>query len=276
MEEKRIGVYVCWCGSNIAKMVDVEAVAEKIGKIPHVVISKNYKYMCSDPGQDMIVSDIKEHKLNRVVVAACSPRIHELTFRKALTNAGLNPYMFEMANIREQVSWVHEDREEATSKARSLITAAVNRVNFHEALDRRTVEINPAALIMGGGISGLSAALEIADAGKQVYLVERTNRLGGRVADIDLTFPYMHSGQQMLSPKLERVKNHSNITVFLESHVDDVALFSVFHGGILPAAGSGADKPFSLAAEIDKVFRNKRETVDKGQRFRGGDNDRRR
>ena len=222
MEEKRIGVYVCWCGSNIAKMVDVEAVAEKIGKIPHVVISKNYKYMCSDPGQDMIVSDIKEHKLNRVVVAACSPRIHELTFRKALTNAGLNPYMFEMANIREQVSWVHEDREEATSKARSLITAAVNRVNFHEALDRRTVEINPAALIMGGGISGLSAALEIADAGKQVYLVERTNRLGGRVADIDLTFPYMHSGQQMLAPKLQRVKRHSNITIFLESHVDEV------------------------------------------------------
>jgi heterodisulfide reductase subunit A len=128
MEEKRIGVYVCWCGTNIAKMVDVEGVAEEVGKLPNVVVSKNYKYMCSDPGQDLIIKDIKEHNLNRVVVSACSPRIHELTFRKALTNAGLNPYMFEMANIREQVSWVHTDREEATRKAKSLVTAAVARV----------------------------------------------------------------------------------------------------------------------------------------------------
>ena len=143
-QERRIGVYVCWCGSNIAKMVDVEAVSEKIGKLPNVVIAKNYKYMCSDPGQELIVKDIKEHNLNRIVVAACSPRIHELTFRKALANAGLNPYLFEMANIREQVSWVHEDRDIATSKALGLIKGAVNRVNFHEELDKRTVHIDPA------------------------------------------------------------------------------------------------------------------------------------
>ena len=167
MEEKRIGVYVCWCGTNIAKMVDVEGVAEEVGKLPNVVVSKNYKYMCSDPGQELIIKDIKEHNLNRVVVSACSPRIHELTFRKALTNAGLNPYMFEMANIREQVSWVHEDREEVTKKAKALVTGAVARVAYHEALDKRTVEINPASLIIGGGISGISAALEIADSGKK-------------------------------------------------------------------------------------------------------------
>ena len=125
MEEKRIGVYVCWCGTNIAKMVDVEGVAEEVGKLPNVVVSKNYKYMCSDPGQELIIKDIKEHNLNRVVVSACSPRIHELTFRKALTNAGLNQYMFEMANIREQVSWVHTDREDATKKAKALVSAAV-------------------------------------------------------------------------------------------------------------------------------------------------------
>jgi heterodisulfide reductase subunit A len=221
-QERRIGVYVCWCGSNIAKMVDVERVAEDIGKLPNVTISKNYKYMCSDPGQDLIVKDIKEHNLNRVVVAACSPRIHELTFRKALENAGLNPYMFEMANIREQVSWVHEDRDQATKKAKSLITAAVRRVNFHEELDKRTVHIDPAVLVMGGGISGITAALEIADAGNQVFLVERSNRLGGQVADLDVTFPYGYSAQQLLLPKIRRVEQHPHITIFTECKVEEV------------------------------------------------------
>jgi heterodisulfide reductase subunit A len=221
-QEQRIGVYVCWCGSNIAKMVDVETVAEHIGKLPNVVIAKNYKYMCSDPGQDLVVKDIKEHNLNRVVVAACSPRMHEMTFRKALQNAGLNPYLFEMANIREQVSWVHEDRDVATKKAMSLITAAVRRVGFHEELDKRTVHIDPAVLVMGGGISGISAALEIADAGKQVYLVERSNRLGGRVADLDVTFPYGHSARQLLEPMIKRVEQHPQITVFTECKVEEV------------------------------------------------------
>jgi heterodisulfide reductase subunit A len=221
-QEQRIGVYICWCGSNIAKMVDVETVSEQIGKLPNVVIAKNYKYMCSDPGQDLVVKDIKEHNLNRVVVAACSPRMHEMTFRKALQNAGLNPYLFEMANIREQVSWVHEDRDVATEKARSLITAAVRRVSFHEELDKRTVHIDPAVLVMGGGISGISAALEIADAGKQVYLVERSNRLGGRVADLDVTFPYGHSARQLLEPKIKKVEQHPHITVFTECKVEEI------------------------------------------------------
>ena len=152
-------------------MVDVEAVADEIGRLPNVVISKNYKYMCSVSGAgSLFVKDIKEHQLNRIVVSACSPRIHELTFRKALEKAGLNPYLFEMANIREQDSWVHTDRAEATKKAKSLVAAAVNRVNFHEPLDARTVDINPSTLIIGGGIAGISAALEIANAGKTVYL----------------------------------------------------------------------------------------------------------
>jgi len=221
-QEQRIGVYICWCGSNIAKMVDVEGVSEQIGKLPNVVIAKNYKYMCSDPGQDLVVKDIKEHNLNRVVVAACSPRMHEMTFRKALQNAGLNPYLFEMANIREQVSWVHEDKDFATKKAKSLIAAAVRRVSFHEELDKRTVHIDPAVLVMGGGISGISAALEIADAGKQVYLVERSNRLGGRVADLDVTFPYGHSARQLLEPMIKRVEQHPQITVFTECKVEEV------------------------------------------------------
>ena len=139
MEEKRIGVYVCWCGTNIAKMVDVKDVSKEMEKLPDVVIAKDYKYMCSDPGQDMIIKDIKKHNLNRVVVAACSPRIHEITFRKALENAGLNPYMFQMANIREHVSWVHTDREEATRKAKSLVAGAINRVRWHETLKKGSV-----------------------------------------------------------------------------------------------------------------------------------------
>jgi len=223
MEEKRIGVYICWCGTNIALMVDVESVAKEMAKLPNVVISKDYKYMCSDPGQDLIIKDIKEHNLNRIVVASCSPRMHELTFRKALTKAGLNPYFFEMANIREQDSWVHTDKAEATKKAKGLTAAAINRVNYHEALDSRTVDINPATLVIGAGVSGMASALEIADSGKKVYLVERSNKLGGMAADIDLTFPYMNSGRQMLSPIITRVTGHPEIELFLESEVKAVS-----------------------------------------------------
>jgi len=223
MEEKRIGVYVCWCGTNIAKMVDVEEVAAELGKLPNIVVAKDYKYMCSDPGQELIIKDIKEHKLNRVVVSACSPRIHELTFRKALENAGLNPYMFEMANIREQVSWVHSSREEATIKAKDLAVAALNRVIYHEALEKRTVEVHPSSLVIGGGIAGMSAALEIAEAGKKVFLVEKSEKLGGMVADMDLTFPYLNSAPQMLAPMIDSVSNNPNIKLFLNSQIEDVS-----------------------------------------------------
>jgi heterodisulfide reductase subunit A2 len=222
MDEKRIGVYVCWCGSNIARMVDVEEVSTQISQIKDVVIARNYKYMCSDPGQEMIVKDIKELKLNRIVVAACSPRIHELTFRKALEHAGLNPYLLEMANIREQVSWVHDDRAEATQKARALIAAAVNRVRWHEALNNRLVDINPSTLIIGGGIAGMTAALEIADAGKQAFLIEKSDHLGGIVAEVDLTFPYFDSTQQVIRSVIERVLKHPNIKVFLNTNLEEV------------------------------------------------------
>lgn len=245
MEKQRIGVYVCWCGTNIAKMVDVEAVAEEIGKLPDVVIAKNYKYMCSDPGQDLIIKDIKDHDLNRVVVAACSPRIHEPTFRKALQNAGLNPYMFEMANIREHVSWVHNDREEATKKAKALISGSINRIHFHEELDKRTVEINPASLVLGAGVSGMSAALDIADAGKKVYLVEKSQSLGGHAAHLDLTYPYLNSAVQLLKPMIYRIKNHPNIDLFLDSRVTEVnGYVGNFEGKIRSGAGKELELSF--------------------------------
>jgi len=222
MEEPRIGVYICWCGTNISLMVDVESVSAEIGKLPNVIVSKDYKYMCSDPGQDLIIKDIKEHNLNRVVVAACSPRMHELTFRKALAKAGINPYLFEMANIREQDSWVHTDRVEATKKAKALVAAAVKRVQYHEPLDERTVDINSTTLVIGGGIAGITAALEIGDAGKKVFVIEKSNKLGGRMVEMDLTFPYFSDADSLLKPMLRRIEKHPFVEVFLESEVKEV------------------------------------------------------
>jgi len=222
MKESRIGVYICWCGTNIAKMVDVEKVAEEIGKLEHVIVSRNYKYMCSDPGQELIVKDIKEHELDRVVVAACSPRIHELTFRKALENAGLNQYLFEMANIREHVSWVHSDKELATSKAADLVRAALKRVSYHEPLDKLSVDIDPATLIIGGGVAGMSAALRIAEAGKKVYLVEKEENLGGQAALIDLSFPYLNPVASFLQPLIEKLSHHKDVEVLCSATISDI------------------------------------------------------
>ncbi len=222
MEEIRTGVYICWCGSNIAKMIDVQRIASEAQKLPNVVMARDYKYMCSDPGQDKLIGDIKEFKLNRIVIAACSPRIHEPTFRKALEQAGLNPYLFQMANIREQDSWVHIDREYATLKALSLIKAAVSRVEHHKSLDKKFVEVNPATLVIGGGITGISAALEIAGAGKKVYLVEKTDALGGIAAKLDLTFPYLESARQMLKPRIKQVQLHKLIDIFLNASIEEI------------------------------------------------------
>lgn len=218
----KIGVYVCWCGTNIANTVDVVKISEEIAKIPGVYISRDYKYMCSDPGQDLIIKDIRENKLDRVVVASCSPRMHELTFRKALEKAGLNPYLLEMANIREQASWVHEDKVEATKKSKDLIMAAIARVSHHEALDKRSVDIHPATLIIGAGITGMAAALEIADAGYKVFLIENEEVPGGVAAQLDLTFPHMYSGQQMVSEFVYKVRNHINIELLVNSSVNEI------------------------------------------------------
>lgn len=222
MEEKRIGVYICWCGSNIAKMVDVEEVSEAMQKMPNVVISRNYKYMCSDPGQHIVYRDIQEHGLNRIVIAACSPRIHELTFRKVLEKAGLNPYLFQMTNIREQISWVHHNREEATRKAKSLVTAAIHRVAHHEPLEKRNVHINPTTLVLGGGITGMTAALELAETGMKVELVERENMLGGMLNNVDLLYPHMYSAQNLIREKTEQINRNANINVYLNTRVKDI------------------------------------------------------
>ena len=187
--EQKIGVYICHCGTNIAGTVDVAQVVEFAKGLPSVVVARDYKFMCSDPGQDLIKNDIKELGLNRIVVASCSPRLHEATFRRTLASADLNPYFLEMANIREQCSWVTENKEAATNKAKAMVSAAVRRVFYHEPLEVKEVPINPCTLVVGAGIAGIQAALEIADSGNKVYLVEREPSIGGNMARLDKTFP---------------------------------------------------------------------------------------
>ncbi len=185
----KTGVYVCHCGTNIASTVDVAAVTEFARELEGVVISRSYTYMCSDPGQNLIKQDIQDHALNRIVVASCTPLMHEPTFQRACAEAGLNPFFFQMANIREHCSWVVSDRQQATEKACALVAAAVRRVHYHNPLDMRRVQMTPATLIVGGGIAGIEAALKLADAGKQVYLVERETSIGGHMAQLYKTFP---------------------------------------------------------------------------------------
>ncbi len=185
----RIGVYVCHCGTNISAKVDVEEVVAFAQELPGVAWAAENKYTCSDPGQQAIVEDAKAKGLNRVVVAACSPRMHEATFQRCLASAGLNPYFLAMTNIREQVAWVHQSREEATQKAKDLVAAAVRRVYLHAPLHARKMPVTPSAMVVGGGIAGIQTALDIADAGYQVYLVEREPTIGGRMAQLNKTFP---------------------------------------------------------------------------------------
>jgi len=186
---KRVGVFVCDCGTNIAGVIDTERVAKEALTMPGVVFATNYKYMCSDPGQDLIKKSIKEHRLEQVVVASCSPRMHENTFRKAIADGGLNPYLFEMVNIREQDSWVHSDKGQATKKAIDLIRMAVFKVLKNKPLTSGTIPITKRALVIGGGIAGMQSALDIADAGYEVILVEREATIGGRMVQLDKTFP---------------------------------------------------------------------------------------
>ncbi len=224
-KNEKIGVYVCNCGTNIAKVVDAEAVARYAATLPNVHLAKTYKYMCSNPGQEMIAEDIKENDLDRIVVAACSPNMHERTFRSALRMAGLNQYMLEMANIREQCSWVHTDRKAATEKAMALVSGAVQRVLRHEALESMSVDMNPSVLIIGGGIAGMTAALELADAGHFVHLVEKNDHLGGNIARVDLTAPYYYSAADLLSERMTRTMEHKNIQVYLNSKLKELSGF---------------------------------------------------
>ncbi|MGD2250224.1 MAG: FAD-dependent oxidoreductase [Candidatus Methanofastidiosia archaeon] len=218
----KIGVYVCECGINIGSVVNSKKVAEYAGHLPNVAVARYYKYMCSDPGQELIKKDIKEKKLDKVVVASCSPRMHEPTFRAVVEECGLNPYCFEMANIREQCSWVHTDTQKATEKAMSLIKGAVSRASYLEPLPKKEVPVTPRALVIGGGIAGIQTALEIAEKGYKTYVVERTPSIGGRMAQLDKTFPTLDCSACILTPKMVDVARHPNIELLTYSEVESI------------------------------------------------------
>ena len=218
----RIGVFVCHCGENISRTVDVERVAVAARGLFGVAYATDYKYMCSDPGQSLVKKAVVEHNLDGVVVAACSPRMHEKTFRKAVQATGLNPYLCEMANIREHCSWVHEDREEATAKAVAIVTMLVERVKRNKKLAPITVPVTKRALVIGGGIAGIQAALDIADCGHQVVLVEREPSIGGHMAQLSETFPTLDCSQCIMTPKMVDVANHPNITLHTYAEIEQV------------------------------------------------------
>ena len=219
---QRIGVFVCWCGSNIAGTVDVKAVSEALKNEPGVVFSTNYQYMCSQAGQDMIKEAIKEHSLTGIVVCSCSPRMHEATFRKTAAAAGINPYMVEIANIREQCSWVHKDMEIGTEKAIILGKAAVAKVNLNAPLTPGETPVTKRALVIGGGIAGIQTALDIADAGFPVDIVEKKPTIGGKMAQLDKTFPTLDCAACILTPKMVDVGQHEKIRIFSYSEVEEV------------------------------------------------------
>ncbi len=220
----RIGVFVCHCGTNIAATVDVQAVADAARLMPNVVHAVTNKYTCSDPGQQTIVDAINEHDLDRIVIASCSPRMHEETFRKMLAEkTKLNPYLLEIANIREQCSWVHKDKETATAKAIDLVAMAVAKVETDRKLYSSTIPVNRRALVIGGGIAGVQAALDIADAGFPVTLVEREPSIGGNMVKLDKTFPTMDCSACICTPKMSEAGNHPNITIKSLSEVEHVS-----------------------------------------------------
>ena len=221
--EPRIGVYICHCGTNIAGTVDVEEVARFARDLDSVAVARDYKFMCSDPGQQLIKDDIKNFNLNRIVVSACSPTLHEATFRRDCQEAELNPYLFEQANIREHCSWVTEDKQLATEKSKALVSAAVRRVYYQQPLETREVPVNPNTLVVGAGIAGIQAAIKVADSGHKVYLVEREPSIGGHMSQLDKTFPTLDCSSCILTPKMSMVGSHPSIELMTYSEVVEVA-----------------------------------------------------
>ncbi|MBI5706401.1 MAG: FAD-dependent oxidoreductase [Armatimonadetes bacterium] len=218
----KIGVYVCHCGINIAAKVRISEVVEHARGLPFVAVAREYKFMCSDPGQDLIQQDLRDGLVDRVVVASCSPLMHEATFRRTLSEVGNNPYLYQMANIREHVSWVTHDMGDATEKAKGQVAAAVRRVALHEPLERRSVRVLPDAMVVGAGIAGIQAALTLADSGKKVYLVERQPSIGGHMARFDKTFPTLDCAACILTPKMTQVRSNPNIELLTYSEVESV------------------------------------------------------
>lgn len=220
---KRVGVFICHCGRNISANIDIEKLVKEMKEYPGVVHCEDYKYMCSDPGQVMIKERLRESNLDSVVVASCSPLLHEVTFRRAVAEAGLNPYLLEMANIREQCSWIHADTEEATKKAIEIIKATVEKAKYNDALEPAKIPVNPRALVLGGGIAGIQAALDIANSGYEVVMVERTPTIGGHMAQLSETFPTLDCSQCILTPRMVDAAHQEKIRLYTYAELEEVS-----------------------------------------------------
>ena len=220
---KKIGVFICHCGINIAGTVDMEKLRNEISEYPGVAFCTDYKYMCSEPGQALVRKTIKEKKLDGIVIAACSPTLHETTFRRAAESVGLNPYQVEIANIREQCSWVHKDKEVATPKAIKIIKSIIEKVRLDDSLDPIEIPVNRRAMVIGAGISGIQAALDIANSGYEVILLEREPSVGGHMAQLSETFPTLDCSQCILTPKMVEVGQHPKIKLMTYCEVEDVS-----------------------------------------------------
>ncbi len=252
MADEKIAVYFCHCGSNIAGKVDVEKVTAWAAEQPNVVVAREYKYMCSDPGQDLIKEDIQKLGVDRVVVAACSPTMHEPTFRKAAADAGLNPFLLQMANVREHCSWVTEDKDEATEKAKRILSAQIHRLPFNQALEPIEVPVNPAVMVVGGGIAGIEAALKLSATGKKVYLVEKKPSIGGHMAMFDKTFPTLDCAACILTPKMSAAGKDPNIEMLAYSEVEQVDGY-VGNFKVKVAAGKDPNIEMLAYSEVEQV-----------------------
>ena len=222
---QKIGVFVCWCGSNIAGTVDVAAVVEAVRQVPDVAYAVDYKYMCSEQGQEIIRNAVHDYKLDRIVVCSCSPRMHEATFRKTAASAGINPYMVEIANIREQCSWIHKDMPEGTEKAIILARAAIAKVQRNAPLVAGSSPVTKRALVIGGGIAGIQTALDVAEAGYEVDIVEKSPTIGGRMAQLDKTFPTLDCAACILTPKMVDASQNEKINLITYAELESVSGF---------------------------------------------------
>jgi len=223
--EKKIGVYVCECGPNIAEKVDIDKVINAVSSIDGVAVAEKYKLLCSVDGKKFLEDEIKKHGLTHLVVAACSPKQHEQTFMEVCENAGINPYLFQLANIREQCAWITEDKNEATEKAIRLTKAAIGRVRYHSSLEKKELECTPDVLVVGGGVAGIETSLQLASPDRKIYLVEKSSSLGGLVTNFDKTFPSMQSGSESIQEKIQTVNKNTNIEVFTNSEVEEILGF---------------------------------------------------
>jgi len=223
--ENKIGVYICECGPNIAEKIDIDKVIDAVSSLDGVAVVDRYKLLCSVDGKKFLEEQIKKQGITHLVIAACSPRQHEQTFMEVCINAGINPYLFQLANIREQCAWITEDKDEATKKAIILVKAAIRRVRYHDSLEKKEIDSDPDVLVIGGGIAGIEASLQLASSDRKIYLVEKTSSLGGLITNFEKTFPSMGSSSDILKQKIQDVNKNENIKVFTDSEVEEVLGF---------------------------------------------------